>query len=168
MFGQSSPWNNIPQEAKPYTRWWWLGSAVDEKGLDYNLTEYAKAGIGGVEITPIYGVVGNEKNEKNFLGGEWMDMLSHTIKKGNSLGIETNMSTGTGWPFGGPDVPLSQAACKAIIQSYDVEAGSQTLDISCSDKKQKERPQIGCVMCFEKGSAPVDLTASAKVVSQGN
>jgi hypothetical protein len=161
MFGQSSPWNNIPQEAKPYTRWWWLGSAVDEKGLDYNLAEYAKAGIGGVEITPIYGVVGNEKNEKRFLSAEWMDMLSHTVTKGNSLGIETNMSTGTGWPFGGPDVPLSQAACKAIIQSYDIGSGTQNLDISCTDKKQKERPQIGCVMCFEKGSKPSDLTSKA-------
>ena len=50
----------IPQEAKPYTRWWWLGSAVDSVGLDYNLKEFAKVGIGGVEITPIYGVQGND------------------------------------------------------------------------------------------------------------
>ena len=41
-------------EHKPYVRWWWLGSAVDREGLDYNLTEFARKGIGGVEITPIY------------------------------------------------------------------------------------------------------------------
>ena len=159
MLGQSSPWDNIPQEAKPYTRWWWLGSAVDEKGLDYNLSEYAKAGIGGVEITPLYGVVGNEQNEKPFLGGGWMSMLRHTIEKGSQVGIETNMATGTGWPFGGPDVPLRQAACKAIIQQYDLGGDEQTVDITCTDKKQKERPSVGCVMCFEEGQTPLDLTS---------
>lgn len=158
MQGQTEKWIYIPQEAKPYTRWWWLGSAVDEKGLNYNLGEYAKAGIGGVEITPIYGVVGNEQNEKPFLGAEWMSMLRHTIEKGGKLGIETNMATGTGWPFGGPDVPLRQAACKAIIQQYDLKDGEQAIDITCTDKKQKERPQLGCVMCFEDGCAPVELT----------
>lgn len=161
MHGQSPKWIDIPQEAKPYTRWWWLGSAVDEKGLDYTLGEYAKAGIGGVEITPLYGVQGNEKNEKKFLGAEWMSMLRHTIEKGDAVGIETNMATGTGWPFGGPDVPLSQAACKAIIQSYDLGNEAQTVNISCTDKKQKERPRLGCAMCFEPGSAPIDLTSEA-------
>ena len=166
MHGQTTNWIDIPQEAKPYTRWWWLGSAVDEKGLDYNLSEYAKAGIGGVEITPIYGVVGNEQNEKNFLGADWMSMLRYTIEKGDQSGIETNMSTGTGWPFGGPDVPLRQAACKAIIQQYDISGEAQTVNITCTDKKQKERPQLGCVTCFEDGQSPVELTND--VLKDGN
>ena len=42
--------------AKPWTRWWWMGSAVDEQGIAAHLQAYAAAGIGGVEITPIYGV----------------------------------------------------------------------------------------------------------------
>ena len=44
------------QEAKPGVRWWWMGSAVDQENLKWNLGEYAKAGIGAVEITPLYGV----------------------------------------------------------------------------------------------------------------
>ena len=27
------------------------------------------------------------------------------------MGIETDMATGTGWPFGGPWVPINEAAC---------------------------------------------------------
>ncbi len=158
---QEAKWIDIPQESKPYTRWWWLGSAVDEKGLDYTLSSYAKAGLGGVEITPIYGVQGNESNEKPFLSGKWMDMLRYTIEKGEKLGVETNMATGTGWPFGGPEVPLSQAACKAIFQTYDVTDKTGELDISCKDMKQKERPPLGCVMFFEAGAAPMDITKQA-------
>ena len=108
-------WLPIPQEAKPYTRWWWLGSAVDSAGLDYCLTEYAKAGIGGVEITPIYGVQGNDANDIPYLSPRWMRMLHYVEDRGAQLGIETNMATGTGWPFGGPLVPKEEAATKLVF-----------------------------------------------------
>ena len=51
------------QEAKPGVRWWWMGSAVDKENLEWNLEQYAKVGIGAVEITPLYGVQGNDKND---------------------------------------------------------------------------------------------------------
>jgi len=120
-------WIPIPQEAKPYTRWWWPGSEVDSAGLDYNLNQLAQAGIGGVEITPIYGVQGNEAHDIPFLSARWMRMLAYTENRGLELGIQTDMATGTGWPFGGPEVPLSQAACKAVFSgnSLSVERTKQ-------------------------------------------
>jgi len=166
MSSQDSLWIDMPQESKPYTRWWWLGSAVDDYGLSHNLKEMSKAGIGGVEITPIYGVEGKEDYEIKYMSKEWMDMLGYTIEKGNELGIETDMSTGTGWPFGGPSVPLSEAACKAIFQDYNVGADSTTLDISCTDRRQKSLPTVGCVMLYEPDQSPVNLTDA--VVREGN
>lgn len=109
-------WPTPPPEARPYTRWWWLGSAVDEEGLRYNLTEYARAGIGGVEITPIYGVKGNAVNNIDYLSPRWMQMLATVERLSDSLGIEVNMATGTGWPFGGPWVPADEAAAKLRVQ----------------------------------------------------
>lgn len=106
----------ITQESKPYARWWWLGSAVDKEGLTYNLEEMAKAGIGGVEITPIYGVQGNDANEISYLSPRWMQMLKHTEAEGQRLGIQIDMATGTGWPFGGPLVSEQDAATKAIFK----------------------------------------------------
>ena len=41
------------QQARPGIRWWWMGSAVDKENLNWNLHQYAKAGIGAVEITPL-------------------------------------------------------------------------------------------------------------------
>ena len=120
---QAQSWIPVPPEARPGTRWWWLGSAVDSAGLEYNLTEMARVGIGAVEITPIYGVKGNEANEIPFLSPRWMKMLSYTEELGDRLGIEVDMATGTGWPFGGPNVPLEQAACKAIIQNETISIG---------------------------------------------
>ena len=102
-------------EAKPGTRWWWLGSAVDKENLEWNLAEYARVGIGAVEITPLYGVQGNDANNIPFLSPQWMQALKTVQDIARPLGIEVDMNCGTGWPFGGPHISLDQAACKAIF-----------------------------------------------------
>ena len=117
------------QEAKPGIRWWWMGSAVDKENLKWSLDEYAKAGIGAVEITPLYGVKGNEKNDIPYLSPKWMDMLQFVEKENHKLGIETDMATGTGWPFGGPWVPINEAACKAVFVDTIVDAEKKLMDI---------------------------------------
>lgn len=128
-------WIPIKPEAKPYARWWWLGSAVDKTNLTYNLEELAKAGIGGVEITPIYGVQGNDANEIPYLSPKWMQMLKHVETEGARLGIETNMATGTGWPFGGPLVTETDAAKKAKF-GKDAK-GNTTVEVALTKQKVK-------------------------------
>ncbi len=126
------------QEAKPGVRWWWMGSAVDKENLKWNLDEYAKAGIGAVEITPLYGVQGNDKNDIPYLSPKWMDMLQFVEKENKQVGIETDMATGTGWPFGGPWVPINEAACKAVFVDTIVDVKKKLIDIQF-DVPQKER-----------------------------
>ena len=126
------------QEAKPGIRWWWMGSAVDKENLGWNLDQYAKAGIGAVEITPLYGVQGNDKNDIPYLSPKWMEMLRFVEKKDKELGIETDMATGTGWPFGGPWVPLSEAACKAVFVDTIVDVKKKLMDINFT-LTEKER-----------------------------
>ena len=135
----AQPLPTATREARPGLRWWWLGSAVDKQDLTWNLEQYAKAGAGAVEITPIYGVQGNDKNDIPYLSPKWMDMLRYTEAENNRLDIETDMATGTGWPFGGPWVPLREAACKAVFVDTIVSAST---DIKSIDflVPQKERP----------------------------
>ena len=112
-FAQS--WPEAKQEAKAGARWWWLGSAVDKENLKWNLKQYAEHGIGAVEITPIYGVQGNDANNIPYLSDKWMEMLRYTQEQCKENGIELDMATGTGWPFGGPWVPLEESACKVLF-----------------------------------------------------
>lgn len=114
-------WPEVTKEMRPWTRWWWMGSAVDEKNLDRLLTAYQQAGFGGMEITPIYGAKGYENRYVKFLSPQWMQFLGFTVKKATSLGMGIDMNTGTGWPFGGPQIPKELAAGKLIIQSYPVK-----------------------------------------------
>jgi hypothetical protein len=131
-------WPTPTTEAKPGTRWWWLGSAVDKENLNWNLSEYAKHGIGAVEITPIYGVQGNDKNNIAYLSDQWLDMLRYTQQQAEHNDIELDMATGTGWPFGGPWVPLKESACKAVfVNKSVVDSKQEVFDITpnASDAK---------------------------------
>ena len=120
-------WPETTREAKPGVRWWWLGSAVDKKNLQWSMRQYAEHGIGAVEITPIYGVQGNQQTGDKFVPGKnidylsdrWMDMLRFTQSQGELQDIEIDMATGTGWPFGGPWVPLEESACKVLFVEKD-------------------------------------------------
>lgn len=118
-------WPVIRQQHKPWTRWWWEGSAVDEKGLTWNLDQYQKAGLGGVEITPIYGIYGEEKNFVDFLSPRWMQLFVHTLKESKRLGLGVDLANGTGWPFGGPWVADADAAKAVFHKVYTLEAGNQ-------------------------------------------
>ncbi|MBR6121384.1 MAG: glycosyl hydrolase family 2 [Prevotella sp.] len=110
-------WPAVTKEAKPGSRWWWLGSAVDEANLQWNIAEYARTGIGTLEITPIYGVKGNEKNELTYLSERWLQALNACQTTGDSHGVDIDMNGGTGWPFGGPRVKMAEAAGKLVTKT---------------------------------------------------
>jgi hypothetical protein len=105
-----SAWPAVTQTAKPWMRWWWPGSAVEPAELTRNLEQFAEAGIGGVEITPIYGARGAEGRYIDYLSPRWVEMLAHTAREAKRLGLGVDMATGTGWPFGGPWVSAADGS----------------------------------------------------------
>ncbi|MCR4918977.1 MAG: glycosyl hydrolase family 2 [Prevotella sp.] len=108
-------WPTPTREAKPGSRWWWLGSAVDRDNLRWNIGQYAGHGIGALEITPLYSVQDNEQRDIDYLSDKWMQMLRYTQELGREYDVEIDMATGTGWPFGGPWVPLGESASKMVF-----------------------------------------------------
>src|SRR5262245_18562411 len=91
-------WPKITRDNKPWTRWWWLGSAVDKPNLTRELEDLQSHGFGGVEITPLYGAVGFESRYIDFLTPKWMAMLEFAGTEGKRLDLGIDMATGTGWP----------------------------------------------------------------------
>lgn len=164
---QDTDWPEITTESKPWTRWWWMGSAVDKANLTYNLEEMSKAGMGGVEITPIYGVKGQEDNYIDHLSPEWMSMVKHTIDEGNRLNMKIDMSMGTGWPFGGPEITAENAASKSIFQEYSIKGDNMlTQKIEVNDKKQKEVAKLLKLMAYSLSSDEI-LDLTDKVAADG-
>lgn len=172
VFGNISaqnPWPKTTDTAKPWTRWWWMGSAVDEKGLDKQLTTLSKAGFGGVEIVPIYGAKGFENQYINYLSPEWMKMLQFTTNKAKSLNMGVDMAVGTGWPIGGPQVGEEDAATKMIVQTYTISSGEKFLDkIVLKDEKQKNLKTIKLDIVTAYNEKNEALVLTDKVANDGS
>ncbi|MCM1078539.1 MAG: glycosyl hydrolase family 2 [Bacteroidales bacterium] len=158
---QRMQWPEQTETTKAGSRWWWLGSAVDSDNLRLSIQEYAGAGIGTLEITPVYGVRGNESRELDFLTSPWMEALKVSEEEGRRNGVLIDMNTGTGWPLGGPGVPLSEAACKAVFIDTTL-AGRHFCDI-CIAAPEKERAfsVLQKVMVFDEDGAKTDITSCA-------
>ena len=121
-------WPAITQETKPWTRWWWHGSAVDRQNLTSELEALRDVGIGGVEITPIYGVRGEETRFIPFLSESWVAMLGHALREAQRLDLGVDMATGTGWPFGGPWVDEANAPRTVSHRTWTLEPGQALAD----------------------------------------
>jgi hypothetical protein len=115
---QAIAWPLPSATARPWCRWWWLGSAVDQPNLERLLSEYHEAGLGGVEICPIYGAKGYENRFVEYLSPKWMEMLATTTRAAGRLNMGVDMTTGTGWPMGGPWVSAERASESISLRRY--------------------------------------------------
>jgi hypothetical protein len=145
-------WPEPSAQSRPWARWWWLGSAVDEKTISTLLEQYRDAGIGGVEICPIYGAKGYEEQYVPFLSPRWMKLLAHVTTEAKRLGLGVDLTDGTGWPFGGPNVSPGEASAKLVLKAYDVSPGSKLAE-------RLPDGSIECVTAVSDAGERVDLTS---------
>lgn len=164
LFSQEiTGWPAQPVDTKPGTRWWWMGNAVDKENLSINIQKYAEAGIGTLEITPIYGVQGNDSREVPFLSAQWMDLYKYTLSEATRQGLQIDMNTGTGWPFGGSLVTSDMAACKLITRDYFLKAGGTlTIPVEVQDDKQKPYARLLKLLAFPEQGKCIDITPYVK------
>ncbi|MBR1484964.1 MAG: glycosyl hydrolase family 2 [Prevotella sp.] len=157
---QAQPaWPEVTGDARPGARWWWMGSAVDAQNLEWNIGQYADCGMGSLEITPIYGVTGNEKNELSYLSEGWFAALKAAQQSGQAHGVAIDMNGGTGWPFGGPWVKTAQAAGKLVTKNTTLDAdGTQALTMDVSTPESGAT--LSRVLAYQQdGDGVHDVTA---------
>jgi alpha-L-rhamnosidase len=118
-------WPPLTSQNKPWVWWWWPGSAVDPANIASQLRMFHEAGLGGVQIIPIYGVKGGESNYINFLSPEWMDMLNKTVTGARALGMDADMALETGWCFGGPTITTNEANAFVVERSFEAAGGDE-------------------------------------------
>ncbi len=147
-----SSWPKQSRENRPWTRWWWHGSAVDEENISYLLEEYARAGLGGVEITPIYGVKGMEEASVPYMSPRWLELLRHTLCEASRLGLGVDLSVCTGWPIGGPNVEEYNSLDRFSLQRVEFKDGEQVV----WHFGQDEIPQV--LIAFSPNGGYHDLT----------
>jgi alpha-L-rhamnosidase len=105
---------NPPDDARPLMRWWWFGPAVTKPELRKELETMRGAGIGGVEIQPVYPMAMDDaaKGIRNlqYLSPEFLDAVGFANRTARELGLRVDITLGSGWPYGGPKTTLDLAA----------------------------------------------------------
>ena len=109
-----------PDDARIMMRWWWFGPAVTKTELERELRLMKDGGIGGVEVQPVYplSLDDPEQGIRNlpYLSDDFIDALRFTGDKARELGLRIDLTLGSGWPFGGPHIPIAQAAGRLRIE----------------------------------------------------
>jgi hypothetical protein len=119
-----------PPDARPIMRWWWFGPSVTKPELEKELNAMYGAGIGGVEIQPVYPLMLDDqaKGFRNFqyLSPEFLDDVSFADKTARSLGLRVDITLGSGWPYGGPKITLALAAGRLKVVSVPISGPTVT------------------------------------------
>jgi hypothetical protein len=108
-----------PADARPMVRWWWFGPAVTKEEIAREIHQMHEGGFGGFELASVYPLALDdpEKGIRNLPYGspEMVDMLRFAREQGSALGMRVDLTLGSGWPFGGPQIPIDLAAGRLKI-----------------------------------------------------
>jgi hypothetical protein len=122
-----------PMDARPMMRWWWFGPAVEKDELAREMRTMKAGGIGGVEVQPVYALDLDDpqKGFRNlpFLSKDYLDMVGFAAQTAHDLNLRLSMTLGSGWPYGGAYVPVSDAAGRLRIVADAVPAGATSLPV---------------------------------------
>jgi hypothetical protein len=146
-------WPPITSQTKPWAYNWWMGSAVDKTNLTHELERYAAAGLGGIQIIPIYGAKGWEDKYITYLSPKWMEMMGWTVSEAHRLGMGVDMTTGSGWCFGGPQVTDEDANASVVVKTYDLAAGEQL-------KEKFNRESTQALVAYGPDGKSIELTST--------
>lgn len=117
-----------PADARIWMRWWWFGPAVEDDELARELRTMKEGGIGGVEIQPVYALALDypAKGIRNtpYLSDDFLHEVSFANQTARQFGLRVSITLGSGWPYGGPHVPVAQAAGKLRLVTSPLPAGA--------------------------------------------
>src|SRR5262249_7090878 len=89
------------------------------------------------------------------LSPPWMEMLNYTVTEAQRLDLGIDLTTGTGWCFGGPHVTDAEANASVVVKTFDAAVGRPMhTDILPAS--------VQAIMAFSPNGASMDLTAILK------
>lgn len=124
---------NPPDDCRIMMRWWWFGPAVTKPELRRELEQMKAEGIGGVEIATLYPLALDDPttgfHNQPFLSDEHLDAIRFAVTKARELGLRVDITLGSGWPLGGPHIPVTQAAGELRVETRSVSSGTDSVAV---------------------------------------
>ncbi len=118
-----------PDDARPMMRWWWFGPSVTTSEIDREIRAMKAGGFGGFEVQAVYPLSPDSAELRNlpFLSDGFIAALRHAARMARAENMRIDVTGGSGWPFGGPHIPIDQAAANIRMVRVPVPAHSAEL-----------------------------------------
>ena len=117
-----------PDDSRIMMRWWWFGPAATKPEITKELEQMKAAGIGGVEVANLYPLALDDPStgfhNTPYLSPEHLEALKFAAAEAKRLGLRIDVTLGSGWPFGGPAIPVTEAAGKLRVEALAVAPGT--------------------------------------------
>jgi alpha-L-rhamnosidase len=157
-----------PDDARIWMRWWWFGPAVESDELARELRTMKELGIGGVEIQPVYALALDDpaRGIRNtpYLSSDFLHSVSFANQTARKLGMRVSITLGSGWPYGGPHIPITQAAGKLRLATASLPAGADRVALPALENGERLLAAfvaVGTVTKYDSAAAKqVSLLAS--------
>jgi hypothetical protein len=130
-----------PDDCRIMVRWWWFGPSATEPELQRELEQMKAAGIGGVEIATLYPLALDDPasglHNYLFVSDEHIDRLRFVAQEARRLGLRVDVTLGSGWPFGGPHIPVSEAAGQLRVESLAIPSGAASVAVPAIESGER-------------------------------
>ena len=138
-------------------RWWWFGPSATNPEIQRELEQMKSAGIGGVEMATLYPLALDDPatgfHNYDFVSDEHVDHLRFAADQARRLGLRVDVTLGSGWPFGGPNIPVTQAAGALRVESVALAAGATSAAVPALEAGEK----VMAVFIASAGGPNLDL-----------
>ena len=112
-------------------RWWWFGPSVSKPELLREMQQMKAGGIGGFEIQPVYPLALDDPQTgfRNFpyLSNEFLEDLRYANNEAAELGLRVSLTLSSGWPYGGPNTPVTEAAGAIHLEVTSIADGETSV-----------------------------------------
>ena len=122
-----------PDDARVMMRWWWFGPAVTKPELAREMQQMKAGGFGGFEIQPVYPLELDDpaKGFRNlpYLSNEFLDDVRFVNDQAHGLGLRASLTLSSGWPYGGPHTPVTEAAGQLHLIRTPAPEGTRSVAV---------------------------------------
>lgn len=159
--------------SRPMMRWWWFGPDITPADIEHDLCAMGEVGIGGVELAVVYPL--SERTDR-FMSQSFLENVRYAADRAASLGLRFDLTLGSGWSFGGPDVSPANAARRLWwerreigVEAFNVDwapawPGDELVAVYIGDGSLQEPPVAYSMIPPSGGSIRVPRGLGPRVV----
>jgi hypothetical protein len=160
-----------PDDARIMARWWWFGTAVTKPELEREMNVMKAGGFGGFEVQQTYplaldGELPGVTNNR-FLSPQHLEALRFVAEKAKELGLRMNLTLGSGWPYGGPQISRGEAAgALHVLTPVSVSRGQSSAE--APPRSGADDGEIVAALLGPVSDAPADASPYLPLDVRGN